>query len=160
LTGPLLLHYGRSVKVLGVIGCAIAVASGVLALAHAAPGEPPRAAVAAERVYFPSHCGASKYRPRTIVMACGDAGFIIEHITWQRWRRKGARGSGTGVTKTCDPFCAAGGIEKNPIAVWLWRPVRCKDNGRLQFTRLRYVFGGAGPSIGPRSDKQRFGCGF
>jgi hypothetical protein len=131
-------------------------------LTHAAFGSEPSgdsmARPSSERVYFPSHCGNSKFRPRTIVVACGDAGFIIEHIGWSHWGRKSARGSGTGVTKTCVPDCASGRIEKNPVSISVFRPVRCKDNGRLQFTRLAYDFS-SGPSFGPHSGIQRFPCG-
>jgi hypothetical protein len=119
----------------------------------------PVAESAKQRVYFPSHCGNSKFRPRTIVVACGDAGFIIESINWSHWGSKSARGSGTGVTKTCVPDCASGGIEKHGVSISLFRVIGCKLNGRRQFTRLHYDFGSAGPTSGPSSGTQRFPCG-
>jgi hypothetical protein len=114
---------------------------------------------AKQRVYFPGHCGNSKFRPRTIVVACGDAGFIIESISWSHWGGKSARGSGTGVTKVCLPDCASGGIEKHPVSISLFRVVKCRDNERRQFTRLAYDFGSSGPSLGPSRGVQRFPCG-
>jgi len=148
----------RKIAISAALSCLVAG----FALCNAALGSQtendPVATAASQRVYFPSHCGNSKFRPSTIVVACGDAGFIIEHIGWSHWGRKSARGSGTAVTKICDPDCASGGIETNPISISVFRVNECKGNGRLQFTRLAYHFG-SGPSLGPHSGIQRFPCG-
>lgn len=134
-----------------------AIGPGPVAMGSGQDG--PVASASGKRVVFPARCGGRKTRPSTIVMACGDAGFIIESISWSGWGRGTTSGVGTGVTKTCVPSCAAGGIEKHPISLVLFRKVRCKD-GPSQYTRLSYHFTDSGPSLGPTSNIQRFPCNY
>jgi hypothetical protein len=137
------------------------IALGALALSPATgafDASDPVATTSGKGVVFPSRCGARKSRPSTIVVACADAGFIIDSISWSSWGGRSATGGGTGVTKTCDPSCAAGGFEKHPISVTLFRKVRCKTSGLRQYTRLSYHFTDDGPSFGPKSDVLRYPC--
>jgi hypothetical protein len=106
----------------------------------AALGSP--ASARAPKVYV-SQCGNSVYRPHHIVVFCGDAGVIVDDISWNHWGYRSADGGGTAFTKTCDPDCATGGFDRDRVSVHLSRRHRCGSSGRRYFLRItvRYPAG-------------------
>lgn len=77
-------------------------------------------------------------RPPSISF-CGDGNFYLTGITWAAWGRFGAVGAAIAHQNDCASFCAGGHYSLYNAAVWLTRPRRCSD-GRIQYTRLAYVF--------------------
>ena len=92
------------------------------------------------RVYFPSLCFEYRYRPQRIIVACGDGGFILQHMRWRGWNRKVVRGRGIARVNDCTPFCAGGTIRKVPVRVRLSGRKRCAAQNRYVYTRLSYRF--------------------
>jgi hypothetical protein len=112
---------------------------------------------AAERVYFPSHCNNLAFRPRTVIVACGDGNFQLRKMHWRRWNRHTALGSGLGYVNDCQPACYLGHFHYYPVTVRLYEPHRCYgSDGALQFRKLSYTF--QGPYPYGRSGKVPFQC--
>jgi hypothetical protein len=70
---------------------------------------------------------------------CGDGNFYLTGIVWAAWDTSGAVGAAVAHQNDCVPFCAGGHYHTYSAAVWLTRARTCSD-GRLQFTRLSYLF--------------------
>jgi hypothetical protein len=99
-----------------------------------------------ERVLYPSFCDNPTYRPRRIVIACGDGNFYVDQIRWSWWGDRSARGVGTAHANDCVPYCAAGHFHSYPgVVVRLDNTRYCSDNSDYEFTRLRYRYTRARP---------------
>jgi hypothetical protein len=118
-----------------------AVALIVVAGPAAAKGGRPPTVVSAQ-------CHGHNFKPGRIILACGDAGLLVEHLTWKHWGRREANGVGTGVGKTCEPDCAAGGTKSAGMEVRLFRAERCEQDHRVHFTRIRYRWTHGSPIAG------------
>jgi hypothetical protein len=95
---------------------------------------------AKHKVYFPSKCTNARYKPSHVVAACADNGLVVNGIQWSHWGQKSAAGSGTAVTNTCHPNCAAGHFRNDPAKVNLFRPRLCSALGIKLFTRLKITY--------------------
>jgi hypothetical protein len=113
------------------------------------------ASLAAERVYFPSRCTDFAYKPRHVIVACGDGNFQLKQMHWTHWNRYIATGSGVGWVNDCIPYCYNGQFHSYPVTVRLYEPHRC-TNGDLQFRKMLYRFTSSHPFA--RSGKQPFPC--
>lgn len=131
-----------------------ALALGATATARASG---PVASAGGKRPLLIANCFKPKFKPSAVVIACGDAGLIVENVIWSSWTRKAAQGTGTGVAKTCDPDCATGGTVTAPIALALNKARKC-SNGKRIFTRLHYTWPSGSPVGGPAAVAIPFGC--
>jgi hypothetical protein len=95
-----------------------------------------------------ANCHGHNFKPGRIILACADAGLLVEHLSWKHWGRGEANGVGTGVGKTCRPNCAAGGTRSASMEVRLFRPQRCAQDQRVHFTRIRYRWTHGSPIAG------------
>lgn len=93
---------------------------------------------AIRHVYFPSRCSNTSYRPRSVVVACGDGNFQLRKMRWRGWNRKTVRGSGLALYNDCDPYCAAGRFHRTPVRVRLSGRKRCAGPGLYVYTKLKY----------------------
>lgn len=123
-----------------LLACLLAL--GLLAAVPAAAGAKTRLA----------ECGDTPlYKPKSVVIACGDGAFRVVKLHWSRWTGKVAVGKGIGKVNTCRPSCAEGKFKSYPVKLKAGRPVACPVNGR-QFTRLTYTFTDRKPAGVKRSD--------
>jgi hypothetical protein len=53
-------------------------------------------------------CNHFRVRPVTIVIACGDGGFYLDHLRYDGWTRALANASGIAMARRCVPDCAHG----------------------------------------------------
>ncbi len=114
-----------------------------------------------EHVLYPTSCDNPSYRPRSIVVACGDGAFYINRIHWRRWTDHSAYGIGVGHANDCTPYCAAGHFHAYPGVVVRLGGVRyCGAHGDYEFTRLRYRYAHRKPSGVPASGSGLPGCSF
>jgi hypothetical protein len=109
------------------------------------------------KLYFPGHCDEGEYRPRTVIIACGDANFRLANAQWKNWNKSATTGRAVARANTCDPFCAAGHFVSYKVRLRAYRIRRCEDTGKYQYTRLRITFVDSKPS-GPKRFVQRFNC--
>ena len=115
-----------------------------------------QAADAAGRTVFPRDCRHEAYKPRQIVIACGDGNLYVTRLHWSHWRTGSALGTGTAHANDCTPNCAAGHFHTYRAQIKLSKPATC-GNGVRQFTSLRFTYTGRAPS-GPRSYSTPFPC--
>ena len=64
-------------------------------------------------------CEYPEYKPKSIMIFCGDGGAYIDKITWTTWNQDGAQGTGEYFKNLCDPDCADGKIVHAPVNVRL-----------------------------------------
>jgi hypothetical protein len=99
------------------------------------PPPPPRPIGA---VFMPDCTGHRQFKPKTIVVACGDGNLWLGKIRWTMWTPTVARGMGVYHWNDCKPFCARGHFHARAGArIKLYRVTRCHSKGFLQFTRMR-----------------------
>jgi hypothetical protein len=95
-----------------------------------------------------ANCHGHNFKPSRIILACGDAGLYVDHLSWKQWSRKEAKGIGTGTGKTCEPNCAAGGTKSGSMEIRLFKPSLCHQDQRVHFTRMRYRWTNGSPVAG------------
>jgi hypothetical protein len=136
---------------------AISIAGAIMSVA-AAPASSDTASdpLVRGRTLLISNCKKAKFKPVSVIIACGDAGLVANGLTWTTWNRKMALGSGTGTIKTCVPDCASGGTKSAAIELSVSKPKTC-DDGRRVFSKLRYTWTDGAP-VGPASSSVPIGC--
>jgi hypothetical protein len=123
-----------------------APASPVSAAPSASPAPPPTAAPVLPRVVGDCLIGPpyrASVRPGTIVLACADNGWGVEHMAWGDWSSSAAAGQGTFWEKLCKPNCAEGKIGMYPVTVTL-SAVKPSSRGPW-FSQLSVTFTGQRP---------------
>ncbi len=97
-----------------------------------------------DRVYVAAEaCTGHRYRPRTIVLACADAGLIATHVHYSSYGGPSATATTELETHSCIPNCAASAFHSFPGRITLADVIRC--GGVLYYSRARYTFTGGGP---------------
>jgi hypothetical protein len=121
-----------------------------------ASGAPPRFAGCAS---YLSPTAAGSVRPASIVIACGDGNFYVDHLRWSSWGPTVANATGLGHANDCTPYCAAGKFHTYRLSVRLDLRRVCGTTRRIaQFTRISWRFTGVRPrGVGP-TDSQSFRC--
>jgi hypothetical protein len=126
-------------KGLALIALSIVVAVSAVALAAAKP---------AARTYVASDCNNAAFKPRSIILACGDAGLLDTKLQWTQWGAKKAHGAGLGMEKVCKPNCAAGKFAKGAMKLVLSKPHLCPQDEKRHFTTVHYKWIPAAPGEG------------
>jgi hypothetical protein len=104
-------------------------------------------AASAARTFYPNCAAALRYKPKSLIVFCGDAGVRASHVRWYRWGRREARGRSAYVyANTCMPDCATGGARRYRARFVLLRARTCPENGERVFTRLAVIFGNRHPA--------------
>jgi len=107
-----------------------------LALAVAVPA-------AAGGKTFLGGCGAlehAKYKPKSIVVSCGDGTIRVKKAHWAKWGKKRARGRGKAVINDCTPSCAEGTPHTYRVKLTLSRARKCDFGPKRQFRRLTLTY--------------------
>ena len=65
------------------------------------------------------NCEIPEYKPESIMLTCADGGWMVHTITWSKWAKSGAEGTGIFREKLCEPSCAEGEIAKEKVKVTL-----------------------------------------
>ena len=60
------------------------------------------------RTAVTTDCQHVEVRPRWIVFACADGGFLVRRLEWRSWHPFRAAASGVFHQNDCDPSCAGG----------------------------------------------------
>jgi hypothetical protein len=121
----------------------------------------PAVALASGGKVYVTNCTHADFKPKTIILACGDGGAYVQKMTWSQWTTTGANGTGTYTYKTCTPNCAAGGTKSVPAKVALSKPKVCpKTKKGKDFTKAAITFTGTRPPNTGRTLKLTLGCPF
>jgi len=111
------------------------------------------------KVYAPDCGGRPRYKPRTIIVACGDGNLWLQAITWSSWTSSSAKGVGVYHWNDCIPQCYRGHFHSRVGArVTLYRVTRCVSKGFMQLTRMRVTPPASLPRFKPFT--QRLSCTF
>ena len=132
------------------------VAATAIWLCGSALASEPVASESAKRPLLISNCVKGKFKPKNVIIACGDASFGARSMSWSVWSKKRAVGTGTGEINDCNPDCVHGTTRTAPMELRLSKPQRC-SNGRRLFSKLRYTWT-AGAPVGPASGSAPMGC--
>ena len=131
----------RKWKKVGAIASSLAIGAGFLTVgAHGAQAAPTPQV---------NDCGSLETRPAELVLACADAGELIQNIRWKSWKAKRAVGTGTYRINDCDPTCAAGEFESYRVRVVLRNPKN--QSGKRVYSRAVLRF----PKGGPDGEKRQ-----
>jgi hypothetical protein len=104
-----------------------------------------------------ANCKSAESKPKSILVACGDAGFVLEDLEWQKWDADGAEGTGTASVNSCDPNCAEGTFGKYEVGVTLSKFKDCKDEPL--FTEVTVSFMDEAPKGYDNPFSETLGCG-
>jgi hypothetical protein len=94
---------------------------------------------------LPGRCNRGWYRPRSIVVACGDGNLVLQRLVWRGWNRTVATGAGIAKANDCIPYCAVGHFRTYRARVRAYRIRRCEVDNNLRYTRLSITFVGGSP---------------
>ncbi len=136
----------------------ITVGIAAMALVVSAAAASPVATESGKRVHLIANCFKPKFKPKDVIIACGDASLGARGMSWSKWTRKKADGTGTGQVNDCDPDCASGTTKTAPMELRLSRPQLC-SNGKRVFAKLRYIWTSGPPTPQtPASGTAPVGC--
>jgi hypothetical protein len=120
---------------------------------------PPHPTPGAKNVFAPDCVGRPHFRPRSIIVACGDGNLQLLRLRWSRWTSSVATGGGVYHWNDCIPQCYRGHFHSRAGArVEVYRVTRCRSKGFLQFTRMRVTPPRSLPRFKPFT--QRLSCTF
>lgn len=132
---------GRRSHLFALVVLALAACGPIASLAMAKQG--------GGKTYVTSGCKGAAFKPKRIVLACGDAGLVATKLQWKQWGTTQAKGSGTGEEKVCSPNCAEGTVAKGEMTLTLSRPRLCTQDGKRHFTKVHYGWPQGAPGEGP-----------
>lgn len=92
-------------------------------------------------------CAGHQYRPREIILACGDGGLWATHIVYHSYGGAKAYATVQLHAHNCIPNCAESAYHAFPATVVLADVVRCE--GTLYYSRAHYHFVNGAPYAGP-----------
>jgi hypothetical protein len=128
----------------GVITVGIAAVT-VLGIATPAGASGPGASESGKTPLLIANCFKPKFKPKDVIIACGDASFGARAMNWSTWTRKRADGSGTGQINDCNPDCVHGTTRTAPLELQLSKPQLC-SNGKRVFAKLHYIWTSGPPT--------------
>ena len=96
-------------------------------------------AAGASHTLIPDCGDGASYKPKSVIIACGDGAFRIVKLKWSTWKQSGAAGHGTAKVNTCTPNCAQGKFKSYPVKLTADKPGAC-PSGKRAFERLTYTF--------------------
>ncbi len=68
----------------------------------------PAAALAASAVTKVPNCNTAAYKPKQIMLACGDGSEYLAKLKWSRWTERSAMAAGMDEVNHCNPDCVKG----------------------------------------------------
>jgi hypothetical protein len=135
----------NALRITVVVGCLVAVPSVALATTGSSAGKP-----------FAINCGTEQFKPRRIVIACGDAGILLGKLKWSSWTGSSAKGTGVYKQNDCTPSCAAGKFKSYPVKVTLSKVKTCPGQTHPAFKQAALTYTGTRPTGAPA--KETFRC--
>jgi hypothetical protein len=132
----------KALKITIAVVCLAAVPSAALAATGSTSGKP-----------FAINCANTQFKPKKIVIACGDAGIWLGKLRWSSWGATSASGSGVFNWNDCTPNCSKGQIKSVPVKVTLSKPKTCPGQTNPDFKQAALTYTGARPKYHPATVK-------
>jgi hypothetical protein len=98
---------------------------------------------------FAINCNQEQFKPKKIVLSCGDGASWLGKLKWSSWGASSAKASGTYNAIDCTPSCAAGHVKSSPVTVTLSKPKTCASQAQPAFKRAALTFTGTRPMGAP-----------
>jgi hypothetical protein len=95
------------------------------------------------------NCNREQYKPRQIVLACGDGVTLLRKLSWSGWSSSKASGKGQYAFDDCQPDCAAGHFHSYPVKVTMTKPKHCAHQSHQAFSALALAYTGHRPTGAP-----------
>ncbi len=92
--------------------------------------------------YAMTDCLHVRVEPSSILFACGDGNYFVDHLTWDRWRTWKASGSGLFHLNDCRPSCAEGTFHTVRGHLWLRNREWCPREKSYVFQHVRVLYDG------------------
>jgi hypothetical protein len=102
------------------------------------------------------NCAQLQFKPKRIVLSCGDAGTWLGKLKWSRWNHTQAVATGNYTANNCTPNCAAGHPQSVSVKVTLSKPKTCPGYVSPAFKQAAITYEGTRPSGAPT--KFKFTC--
>jgi hypothetical protein len=91
------------------------------------------------------NCTREQYKPKRIVISCGDGSTWLGQLKWSSWGRRSATGRGKFNAVNCTPDCAAGHAHSYAVKVTLSKPKTCPSQSNPAFKQATVTY-----TTGPR----------
>jgi hypothetical protein len=98
---------------------------------------------------FAINCNNEQFKPKRIVLACGDGGTWLGKLKWSSWNGASAKATGNYSAINCTPDCAAGHVKSAPVKVTLSKPKTCAGQTNPAFKRATFTYPGTRPKGAP-----------
>jgi hypothetical protein len=98
------------------------------------------AAGGSSHVVVTADCIHGQYKPKKIIIACGDGSEYLTGLKWSSWSSTKASGTGTVKLNNCKPSCVAGHFISYPAKVALTRVEHCSAAPKTRFSRLTITY--------------------
>jgi hypothetical protein len=105
---------------------------------------------------FAINCNSEQFKPKRIVLACGDGGTWLGKLKWSSWGASSASGAGNYSAINCTPDCAAGHVKSYPVKVTLSKAKTCPGQTHPAFKQAAFTYTVARPQGAPA--KLTFRC--
>jgi hypothetical protein len=101
-------------------------------------------------------CGPLVSKPKSLVLACGDANYSLAGLRWSAWGSATATAVGSARANTCTPNCAAGKFRSYKMTAAADRLTTC---GKARYyARLTVTYAGARPAGVAKRDVHTLSC--
>lgn len=134
---------------------ALKIPAAIVCLA-AAPSVALAATGGSSRKPLAINCNNLQFKPKKIVLACGDAGSWLSKLKWSSWSGTQASGTGTYNQNNCTPNCVNGHINRGPVKVTLSKPRTCPSQTQRAFKQASLTYTGTRPKGAPA--RVKFSC--
>lgn len=91
------------------------------------------------------NCNSEQYKPKRIVISCGDGSTWLGQLKWSSWGHASAAATGKYHAVNCTPDCAAGHTQSYAIKVTLSKPKTCPEQTHSAFKQVTLTY-----TTGPR----------
>jgi hypothetical protein len=103
-----------------------------------------------------NNCGPLVSAPRELVLACGDANYLLANLKWRGWGKPTATATGVAQANTCTPNCAAGKFRSYRMTAAASKLTTC---GKARYyATLTIVYPGARPAGLAKRDVHTLSC--
>lgn len=102
------------------------------------------------------NCIQLQFKPKRIVLSCGDGGTWLGKLKWSSWGKTQAVATGNFSANNCKPTCVAGHIHSVPVQVTLSKPKLCSGQLNPAFKHAAIVYKATRPKGAPL--KVSFSC--
>lgn len=108
-------------------------------------------------IALPNCVGKPVVRPKKVIFACADGGFLASGLAWTGWGERFAAADGAAFLNDCKPSCVRGTFHRYRVVLLASGRQRC-PNGQPAYRRITWAFVGRAPSSATTAPWRDFPC--